>query len=266
MGRRGLPLAAALIVTTAWLRAAPATHSPDDVDNDVPSPTPASALAHAKTTGQAAGPTVDNDRSPYHLALIAYKAGNYDQAWHALEGTDPTTQSDDFVILESRVLTELKRYDDAAQVLAPRAGDGATPELVVAMGDVDLRKRAFDQAAKYYQAAFAKTHDPDLTLKLVYCALGRADNVYAGQLASQLAPFDPKNPYDDHASYYFAQAALAQATGDSTGAENNIQSARTYYGITVANRYLKNYLQFFSAEDKNAELTPAPKTNAAPRP
>jgi hypothetical protein len=254
-------LTAALIVSAVLLRAAP---KPDDVDNDVPSPMPASALAHAKTSDQPAAPERDNDRSPYHLALIAYKAGNYDQAWHALEGTDPTVQSDDFVILESRVLTELKRYDDAAQVLSPRAGDGAKPELWVAMGDVDLRKRAFDQAAKYYQAAFAKTHDSDLTLKLIYCALGRADNVYAGQLASQLAPFNPKNPYDDHASYYFAQAAIAQATGNATEAENDIQSARTYYGITVANRYLKNYLEFFAAEDKTSELTPAPKTNAAP--
>jgi hypothetical protein len=83
----------------------------------------------------------------------------------------------------------------------------------------------------------------------------------AGKYARQLKPLDPKNPYDTHASYYFAKAALAQAENRSQEADDDIETARTIYGLTVTNRYLKTYLQVFSSSDKNSattKITPPP--------
>ena len=95
---------------------------------------------------------------------------------------------------------------------------------------------------------------------MVYSRIGANDLVPAGQYASRLKPLDPKNPYDDHASYYFAKAALAQATGKTQEAQDDIQTARTIYGITVTNRYLKTYLEVFSSSEKGpaSNMTPPP--------
>ena len=130
-------------------------------------------------------------------------------------------------------------------------------EVQLALGDLLLRKRSFSRAAKYYSLALqAKPDDPDITLKLVYAKIGASDMVEAGQYASHLKPLDPKNPYDDHASYYFAKAALAQAIGKTQEAEDDIQTARTIYGITVTNRYLKTYLEVFCRLREKPDVTP----------
>ena len=52
----------------------------------------------------------------------------------------------------------------------------------------------------------------------------------------------------------------------SQGADDNIQTARTIYGITVTNRYLKLYLEVFAAADKNgqSDVTPAPSVKPVP--
>jgi tetratricopeptide (TPR) repeat protein len=210
--------------------------------------------------------------SPYSEAMVRYKAGDYDKAWDALKGIDPAKQDDNFIILEARILTELKRYGDGEKLLRQRIGAGTgfdvvNPEdpheyaLITTLGDLYLHKRSYENATKFYNLALkAKPNDPDLTLKLVYAHIGAGGLREADQLASQLSPFDPKNPYDDHASYYFARAALAQATGKSAEADDDIQNARTNYGITVTNRYLKTYLQFFSTPNTNAPsgISPAP--------
>jgi tetratricopeptide (TPR) repeat protein len=220
---------------------------PIPVEDDTNAPSAMRAPATEATPPPA---EVGAPSTAYSQALVDYKQGNYEQALDALQGTDPAYQNDNFIILEAEILSELKRYKDAQNLLAPRAGSGASPALWVAMGDVLLRKRDFGRAIKYYDAARGKSQDPDLVLKLVYCDIGNADLVSAAQLASQLSPFNPKNPYDDHASYYFAHAALAQATGKSADADDDIQNARTNYGITVTNRYLKTYLQFFSPPEQ----------------
>jgi tetratricopeptide (TPR) repeat protein len=212
--------------------------------------------------------------TPYSQAMAAYKEGEYIKAFDAIKGVDPSTQDDNFVILESHILGELKRYDDGEKLLRDRIAKETPTDkaqqgliapqnmlLIVALGDLLLHKRSYERATKYYNAALqAKPNDPDLKLKLVYARIGSNDFRTAEQLASQLNPFDPKDPYDDHASYYFAHAALAQAQGRAQDAEDDIQNARTNYGITVTNRYLKTYLEFFSAPEKGAptDMTPAP--------
>jgi tetratricopeptide (TPR) repeat protein len=140
-------------------------------------------------------------------------------------------------------------------------------EVELALGDLLLRKRSFDPAAKYYSLALqAKPNDPDITLKLVYARVGSANLLEAQQYASRLTPFDSKNPYDDHASYYFAKAAIAQATGNAQEADDAIQAARTNYGMTITNRYLKTYLEVFASSGKspNPDMTPPPLLKPAP--
>jgi tetratricopeptide (TPR) repeat protein len=204
----------------------------------------------------------DSDLSPAHVALLDYKAGKFQEAYDALKGTDPAKLDDNTVILESRILAELKRYDEGEKLLRPRLTTANAVAIDLALGDLLLHKRSFSRAEKYYGTALqAKPNDPDIILKLVYAKVGANDLVGAEQLASQLAPLDPKNPYDDHASYYFARAALAKAAGKTGEEEDQIQAARTNYGITVTNRYLKTYLQVFGAENKSPaeEMTPAPQ-------
>jgi tetratricopeptide (TPR) repeat protein len=220
-----------------------------------------------------APPEVSQPGTPYSQAMVAYKAGDYDKAFAALEGTDPTTQDDNFVILESRIFTELKRYDDGEKLLKERiqlkeqqqAKPAELDPLFTALGDLLLHKRAFDRAAKFYAVALTdKPNDPDLTLKLLYTHIGNNDLRGADQIASTFSPFDAKNPYDDHPVYYFARAAVAQALGRTQDAEDDIQQARTNYGITVTNRYLKTYLHLFAAPDQTdkvpSALAPAPPT------
>lgn len=213
----------------------------------------------------------DNDTSPYHLALLDYKAGKFQEAFDALSqepkgNTDPA-EVQKVAILDSKILTELKRYDEGEKVLRPLLTPTGPVEVQLALGDVLLHKHSFERAGKYYALALqAKPDDPDVILKLVYARVGGGDLVGAGQYASQLKPIDPKNPYDMHASYYFAKAALAQASGKVQDADDAIQQARTNYGNTITDRYLKTYLEVFAAADKspNSDLTPPPLVKPAP--
>lgn len=217
-------------------------------------------------------PPPESPSSPVSQAQVNYHDGEYEKAYDAIQGIDPTAQDDAFVVLYARILTELKRYDDGEKLLRQRIDQEAhsshaqsaaqSQELIVTLGDLLLHKRSYDRAAKYYTVALqSQPNDPDLKLKLIYARIGTNDLRGADQLATQLSPFDPKNPYDDHAAFYFARAALARALGRTQEAEDDIQNARTNYGITVTNRYLKTYLQFFSSEGKGApsgiEPTPA---------
>jgi tetratricopeptide (TPR) repeat protein len=206
--------------------------------------------------------------TPYGTALLDYKTGKYDAARAAIDAAEKANPGDlPTEILKARILTELGDFAGGEQVLRPLLTPTGPPEIQLALGDLLLRKRSFDRAAKYYALALqAKPNDPDITLKLVYARIGVSDLVEAGQYASHLKPLDPKNPYDDHASYYFAKAALAQATGKTQEAEDDIQTARTLYGITVTNRYLKTYLEVFASSEKSpaSDMTPPPLVKNPP--
>jgi tetratricopeptide (TPR) repeat protein len=226
---------------------------------------------------QDASEPLDNDTSPLHVALLAYKSGKYDEARTAIDAAEKAHPGDlPTELLKAKILTEQHDFEAGEKLLRAlyQPGDLNSPkqdpntvEVELALGDLLLRKKSFDRAAKYYTLALAaKPNDPDITLKLVYAKIGSADLISAGQYASHLTPMDPKNPYDAHASYYFAKAALSQAEGNSQGAEDQIQVARTFYGNTVTNRYLKTYLQVFATPDKtpNSDLVPAPLVKPAP--
>ena len=104
-------------------------------------------------------------------------------------------------------------------------------------------------------------NDADTKLKLIYARLGSSDMITAGKYASQLKPLDATTP-----AYYFARAAIAHSSGDGD-AEQDIEQARTIYGITLTNRYLKTYLEVFSVGKEpasGAHATSAPSKNAAP--
>ena len=238
--------------------APPAMRAPKTDQGPLPANTPAAATPP---------PEVSTPGTPYSEAMVAYKAGDNDKAFDAIKGVDPTAQDDNFIVLEAKILTELKRYDEGEKLLKDRikerqqaaAPAAVTDPLLTELGDLFLHKRAFDRAEKFYAAALHdRPSDPDLTLKLVYTHIGDNDLRDADQLASTLSPFDPKNPYDDHAAYYFARAALAQSLGRTQDAEDDIQEARTNYGVTVTNRYLKTYLHLFAAPKTDANSGIAP--------
>ena len=133
-------------------------------------------------------------------------------------------------------------------------------EVQVALGNLYLRKHDFNSASKMYGLALqARPGDPDLLLMMVYTRVGASDLVTAAKLASQLKPFDSEHP-----SYYFAHAAIAQATDKSSEADTDLETARTVYGNTITDRYFKTYLEVLSAPGKSALMTPTASTNAAP--
>jgi tetratricopeptide (TPR) repeat protein len=208
--------------------------------------------------------------TPYGTAVLDYKTDRYKDALTAIDEAESEKPGDPATaILKARILTELKDFDGAKKALEGLNGNPAlTPELgearTMAFGDMCLRERRFDEAAKFYESLLSeKPGDPDLILKIVYTRVGASDFVEAQRYASRLTPFDSKNPYDDHASYYFAKAAIAQATGNAQEADDAIQAARTNYGITVTNRYLKTYLEVFAPSAKNTDITPPPLVKPA---
>jgi tetratricopeptide (TPR) repeat protein len=216
-------------------------------------------------------PSIDADKqtvNDYQHASLFYTTGQFDKALLFIEKVEKEKPGDlTTEILKSRILTELKRYDEGEKVLRSILTPTGPIEVQLALGDLLLRKRSFSRAAKYYGLALqTKPNDPDITLKLIYAKIGASDLVGAGLDASHLTPLDPKNPYDDHASYYFAKAALAQATGKTQEAEDDIQAARTNYGITVTNRYLKTYLEVFASPGKGAasDITSPPLLKTPP--
>jgi len=193
----------------------------------------------------------DNDRSPYHVALLAYKAAHFQEALDTLNQGAPKTQDEKIIILKSRILTELGQYDEGIKLLTPLLTPGSS-DVQLAIADLLMRKRDFNGASKYYnQLLTSKPGDPDLILMMVYTRVGASDLVTAAKIASTLKPLDQANP-----SYYFARAALAQSTDKSQEAEDDIETARTMYGITVTNHYLKTYLEVLSAPAKGALITP----------
>jgi len=206
--------------------------------------------------------------TPYETALLNYKSGHYDAARAAIDQAEKANPGDlPTEILKARILTELGDFAGGEQVLRPLLTPNGSPEVQLALGDLLLRKRDFSGAAKFYGFVLsAKPNDPDITLKLIYTKIGVSNLVEAEQYASHLMPLNPKNPYDDHASYYFAKAAIAQATGKTQEAEDDIQTARTIYGITVTNRYLKTYLEVFASSEKTStsDITPTIKSVPAP--
>jgi len=202
--------------------------------------------------------------TPYQVALLSYKSGHYDTALAAIVVAEKA-KPDDYAteLLKARILTEQKDFAGGEQILRHYLTPNGPLEIELALGDLYLRKRDFDSASKFYaQALQAKPNDPDIMLKQIYARIGASDLVAASKYASELKPLDP-----DHPCYYFASAALAQITGKDQEAEDDIQTARTIYGITVSNRYLKTYLEVVvpvGQSASNSSSPPPADTNAAP--
>jgi predicted Zn-dependent protease len=198
---------------------------------------------------------VDDDTSPYHQALVAYKTGHYADARTAIDAAEKSKPGDVATeVLKARILTEQGDYAAGEKLLRPYLTSGNALDVQLALGDLLLRKHSAARATKYYMMALqTKPNDPDIILKLIYAEVNASNLVDAEKNASLLKPQDP-----DHPSYYFAEAALAEATGKTDQADQDIEQSRTIYGITVTNRYLKTYLQVFSSKGPNPEMTPPP--------
>jgi len=208
-------------------------------------------------------PPVDTNTSPYHLALLAYKDGRYENARKAIDAAEKAAPDDvPTEILKARILTEQLDFADGAALLKKVIASNGGYDAQFALGDLYLRQHNFSGAVQAYNLCLAqKPNDPGLLLNLIYALIGSDDYVTAGKYFSQLKPFDP-----DYPSYYFAKAALAQASGKGTEIDEDLETVRTIYGSTTANRYLRTYLQVFigSARNFTASRAEPPSTNAPP--
>ena len=255
MSRKYHPLAWSMALSVILLGLGTLLRAADSTNTTPNDPVQFQADTHYIVDGQTL--------TPYQTALLDYKTGKYKEARTAIDEAESEKPGDlPTEILKSRILTELGDFAGGEKVLRPLLTPTGPIEVQLALGDLLLRKRSFDRAAKYYGMALqAKPNDPDITLDLVYAKVGASNLVEAGKYASQLKPLD-----SDHPSYYFAKAALAQATGKAQEAEDDIQTARTIYGITVTNRYLKTYLEVFASSGKSpaSDMTPPPLLKPAP--
>jgi predicted Zn-dependent protease len=201
--------------------------------------------------------------SSYQQALLDYKAGNDDAARTAIDDAEKENPNNLAVdVLKARILTDLHDYAEGEQLLRQHLTENGPVDVQIALGDLFLHQHDFARAATVFDEALQlKPGDPDIELKLIYAKVNTGDTVHAVTLASKLKPLDPVNP-----AYYFAKAALANTTGSNAEADEDIQTVRTIYGITVTNFYLKTYLAVFSSPAKdsvNARAEP-PSTNAPP--
>ncbi len=220
------------------------------------------ALAPLRSQGPPPPEVTQQDATPYQAALHHYKSGNYEAARTEIEAAEKANPGDVATeTLKARILIEQGDFDAGEKLLRSLLTPTGPPEVQMVLGDLLLRKHDFNGAAKQYTFCLqAKPGDPALTLKVVYALIGANDLPEAEKTASKLKPLDP-----DYPSYYFARAALAQTTGNAAEAEEDIQTARTIYGITVTNRYLKTYLEVFAKPAKASTATSSSATtNAAP--
>jgi hypothetical protein len=259
---------------TAPLHAAPDAQPAANDTNIVidPAITQASAEADAAagTTShpgnKASRDVAESPQTPYEKALLNFKSGKYEAAKVMIAQADEEKPGDVPIgMLKSRILTELNDFTGARQVLNNLyARSDLTPAdasaLGLATGDLALRQHHFEPASKAYETYLqGQPNDADAKLKLIYARLGVGDLVVAGKYASELKPLDTSTP-----AYYFARAAIAHSNGGD-GEEQDIEQARTIYGIHIANRYLRTYLEVFSTEKKpTAGPHASPVPNAAP--
>jgi tetratricopeptide (TPR) repeat protein len=261
-----------LLALFAWPgRAAdgsPATDTNITID---PAIAKASAEADADAGNTSGGPSTApvpsaGTQTPYEKALLNFKAGKYDAAKVLIDDADESTPGNAAIeMLKVRILAELHDFHGAHQVLNSLYDrTDLTPAYAAALtltnGDLNLRERHFEEAAKAYESYLQyRPADTDAKLKLVYAKLSLGDMIAAGKLASEFQPSDAATP-----AYYFAHAALAHAGATTGDEEQDFEQARTIYGITLTNRYLKTFLEVFSPA-KDAADGAAPST-AKPAP
>ena len=199
--------------------------------------------------------------TPYETALLDHKTGHYDEARAAIDEAEKAKPGDPATeILKARIRTELGRFAGAKKALEGLNGNpGLSPSrnprrAGARLRDMCLRKRSFDEAAKFYESLLSENRAiPISFFEGRLHPRRRFRSFGAAKYASQLKPLDPDRP-----CYYFAKAALARATGKTQEAEDDIQTARTIYGITVANRYFKTYSKF-SPRPKRARPRTSPR-------
>ncbi len=228
---------------------------------------PAIAKASAEADADAGKPNApatppaasSTPQTPYERALLNYKAGKYDAAKLLIDEAAETTPGNAAIeMLKVRILAELHDFHGAHQVLNSLYDrSDLTPAYAAALtltnGDLNLRERHFEEAAKAYQSYLqTRPDDADAKLKLIYAKLSLGDMMAAGKLASELKPLDTTTP-----AYYFAHAALAHAGATSGDEEQDLEQVRTIYGITITNRYLKTFLEVFSTQKNPAASGPA---------
>lgn len=237
---------------------------PTDVGPAAPMPEAPAATAVESSVQVITG---DPAASPLDVllqnAFVAFKNGDLKAARTAIaEAQKLEPKNARAKLLEGRVLQAERKFPEATEtILSAIELDPAVPraqyylgESLLAQGEVLEARGAFAAMVK----AEPKNKDARLLVAMCEARLGNLRD------ASELAlTFDPTDPV--HPGANFANAALAQASGRTADATEELDSARTTYGPQIWSRYMKSYLLVFPPKQAAGEpAPPAAEEGASP--
>lgn len=208
--------------------------------------------------------TADAESTPseqlWQNAFVAYKNGDYQAAQVKLKKLLEENPKDAKAkLLQGRVLMARRQYDEAVEAIltAIEEDPAAVPRAQLYLGETLLAQHKVMEARGAF-AAQLKTEPKNKDALLLYamCEAELRNLQEARDAALQLDQMDAIHP-----GHYFANAAIAQATGKTEKATENLDAARTTYGSNTWARYMKYYLQVFppgKAKGNSAGNAPAP--------
>jgi tetratricopeptide (TPR) repeat protein len=183
--------------------------------------------------------------------VIAFNHGDWPGAKSAVEAAQKIKPEEPRAkLLLGRIALEQGDFATAEKEIKAVTVSEHPPELAYEfLGDVYFRKKDYLQSRDAYATFLGqKPKNEDGVLKLIYSELGAGNVMTASE---ELLKLDPYN--DVHPGYYFAKAAIAQASGKAAQAEKHLQMARTMYGNKTFADYMKTYLELFPPQEAKPE-------------
>jgi predicted negative regulator of RcsB-dependent stress response len=179
------------------------------------------------------------DDTPLSTAMAAFKQGHYAEAKASVEdGLKQTPGEPHLLVLQGRIALAEKKTTEALALFKSALAQKDCPATVhIYRGDALLVSGEAAAAQEAYETFLAQDKSLKVRLRVVYAQIQQNNFAAAQKTATQLDPLDAINP-----AYFFAQAALNEARGDSSGAKVSLERARTNYGNAIFADYYGDYL------------------------
>ncbi|WP_162274688.1 tetratricopeptide repeat protein [Verrucomicrobium sp. GAS474] len=211
---------------------------------------PAAAATADKATDKAPAKEKEAEvkLDPWQEAFVTFKTGDAEKAAAlceaALKGEPNNVR---FLMLYARSLAAQGKNEPAEATFRKAiALDPNSSAYRRQFGDFYYRLRRFDAAKPCYQEALQRGGETaELSLQLLYCAVGLGDAGEAERLASGTVfnAFDEATP-----AYYFAKAAVAQMKKRPDEVKPLMQQAETLYGHDLFLQYGRDYFFLFASK------------------
>ncbi|MES2310211.1 MAG: tetratricopeptide repeat protein [Verrucomicrobiota bacterium] len=182
---------------------------------------------------------------PYQNAVVAYKSGDYPAAkTAALEAGKRGGEDLRPSLLLGKIALAQKNYREAESLIAPLIQKNPdNPMLWMPWGDTLVFLGKPGKAINFYEkASHVDAQKPDALLRKVYAFLKNQERGEAERITAAMDGFNDKTPV-----YYFAKAAVLDASGKKPEADVVLKNARTLYGETVYLDYYREYLWFIGS-------------------